>query len=69
MVIFAIIANGPSIGLFQKFEIEMESTCSPRPTYLLGFLKLYLLNVSLQFPLFFLIASKVFSNLDIREDF
>jgi hypothetical protein len=69
MVIVAIVANHPSIGLPQKFEIEMEPTCSPRPTYLLGFLKLYLLNVSLQSPSFFLIASKVFSNLDIREDF
>jgi hypothetical protein len=47
----------------------MGLTCSLEHTYLLGFLKLYLFNISLQSFSFFLIASKALSNLDIREDF
>jgi len=47
----------------------MGLTCSLEPAYLLGFLKLYILSVSLQSLLFFLIASKALLNLDIREDF
>jgi hypothetical protein len=49
--------------------MEIRLTCSLGPTFLLGFLKLYLLNVSLQSFSFFFIASKAFSKLDIGEDF
>jgi hypothetical protein len=58
MAIVAIVTNCPSIGLPYKSEIEMESTCSLTPTYLLGFLKLYLFNVSLKSPSFFLLLQK-----------
>jgi hypothetical protein len=44
-------------------------TCSLGPTSFLGFLKVYLLKVSLESLSFFLIPSKVFSNLDIEKDF
>jgi hypothetical protein len=47
MVIIVVVANCPFGGLSHKIEIEMGLTCSLGPTYLLGFLKLYLLNVSL----------------------
>jgi len=47
---------------------EIEPTCSLAPASLLGFVKLYLLNVYLQSLSFFLIASTTFSNLDIEED-
>jgi hypothetical protein len=47
----------------------MGLTCSLEPACLLGFLKLYLLDVSLKSLSFFLIASKALSNLDIGEDF
>jgi len=40
MAIVVIVANHPSISFSLEFEIEMESTCSLGPTYLLGFLKL-----------------------------
>jgi hypothetical protein len=46
----------------------MGLICSLGPAYILGFLKLYFLNVSL--PFFFKKkSSKDFSNLDIREYF
>jgi hypothetical protein len=38
----------------------MGLTCSLRHAYLLGFLKLYLLNVSLQFLSFFLLLQMLF---------
>jgi len=41
----------------------MGPTCSLGPAYLMGFLKLYIFNVSFFF--IFFIASKSFSNLDI----
>jgi hypothetical protein len=47
----------------------MGPTCSLGPAYVLGFLKLYLLNVSLQSLSFLLITSKAFLNSDIKEDF
>jgi hypothetical protein len=50
-------------------EIEMGPTYSLGLAYVLGFLKLYILNVSLQSFSFFLITSKSLSNLDIGEDF
>jgi hypothetical protein len=47
----------------------MGPTCSLNLlACLLGFLKLYIFNVSLQSLSFFLIASKALSNLDIKED-
>jgi hypothetical protein len=48
--------------------MEMGLTCSLGLPTLLGFLKLYLFNVSLQSLSFFLIASKALSNLNTRED-
>jgi hypothetical protein len=49
--------------------MEIGLTCSLEPTSLLGFLKLYLLKVFLHSFSFFKIASNVFLDLDIEEDF
>jgi hypothetical protein len=48
--------------------MKIGPTCSLVPASLLGFLKLHFLKASLQFPLFFLIASKALSNLDNEID-
>jgi hypothetical protein len=47
----------------------MGPTCSLGLAYVIGFLKLYLLNVCLQSFSFLLITSKALLNLDIKEDF
>jgi len=58
MAIVVIVANHPSIGFSSEFEIEMESTYSLGPTYLLGFLKLYLLMFLYNLLHFFLLLQK-----------